>query len=202
MNTKNAYAWNSQKSTSRGNPSHRNASKEWQTCLQGPKVLKIYPRRMQCARPWRVFMAERGRLTGEFPGEEGEAVPQRGRRGGSGFCSGEAMLRRMMLVRGRGGACSSCKREARRQWSGEEEGASPAPLFIRGRGNCAGYHAARIACLVVSLWPSCGLASAHVCRARICRRIFCAARARDLRRQRGSGWERSLPRGSGHGAES
>ena len=32
---------------------------------------------------------------------------------------------------GRGGGLASCEK-ARRQWSGEEEGASPAPLFIAG----------------------------------------------------------------------
>ena len=149
----------------------------------------------------RVFMAERGGLPVNFlakkarlfPSVDGEAgpasAPARQCSGGRCSCEGAVAL----VLRGKGG-------EKARVRGGRR--ASPAPLFIRGRGNCAGYHAARIACPAGSLWPSCGLASARVCRARISRRIFCAARARDLRRQRGSGWERSLPRGSGHGAGS
>ena len=81
-----------------------------------------------------------------------------------------------------------------------KEKAPPLPLLLPGRGNCAGYHAARIACQLGFLWPRCGRASARVDQTQAGRRIPCAARARDLRRQCGSGWERSLPAGSGQGA--
>ena len=81
-----------------------------------------------------------------------------------------------------------------------KEKAPPLPLLLPGRGNCAGYHAARIACRLGFLWLRCGRASARVDQTQAGHRIPCAARARDLRRQRGSGWERSLPAGSGQDA--
>ena len=83
----------------------------------------------------------------------------------------------------------------------EEEEAPPLPLLLPGRGNCAGYHAARIVCRIGPLWLRCGRASARVGETQAGHRIPCAARARDLRRRHGSGWERSLPSGSGHDAE-
>ena len=73
--------------------------------MQGPKVLKIYPRRTQCAHPWRMSMAHvhggNGVLTEELVGEEGERVPQRVRRRRFGFCSGTVTLRRLGLARAR-----------------------------------------------------------------------------------------------------
>ena len=141
-----------------------------------------------------VFMAETGSLLVDlsrkaatrFPSADGEAGPASApaRRRSSRWCS--------------------CKGSAARRVRGGEKArvrggrrASPAPLFVRGRGNCAGYHAARIAYFAKFLWLSCGHASTRVCRAQEGHRISCAARAQDLRRQRGSGWERSLPSGSG-----
>ena len=134
-----------------------------------------------------------------FAEDGGEAVAQRvtAARVRLGFRRGGAPAAR---VASGAAAVSFRAEEARRQWSGEEEGASPAPLFIGGRGNCAGYHAARIARSARTLWPSCGRDSVRVCRAHGDHRISRVAHARDLRRQRGSGWERSLPAGSGQGA--
>ena len=52
--------------------------------------------------------------------------------GGAGSASAPAWRRSGGLgSQGHGGSLASCEK-ARRQWSGEEEGASPAPLFIAG----------------------------------------------------------------------
>ena len=48
------------------------------------------------------------------------------------------------------------------------------PFFIGGRGNCAGYHAARIACFAGFLWPSCGHDSTRVYQTQDGHWIFCA----------------------------
>ena len=140
-------------------------------CLLGPKALKIYPRKKWCAHPWSMFVARKNspvnllrRKLNVFPSAGGGAFPAstqaRRRSGGLGSqgCGGD-------LLRAE---------EARRRGSGEEEGASPAPLFIGGRGNCARYHAARIACSARTLWPSCGRAGARVGKPQKGHRIFCA----------------------------
>ena len=139
--------------------------------MRGPRALKIYPRRKLCAHPWSMFMARKNspvnllrRRLNVLPSAGSGAFPAstqaRRRSGGLGSqgCGGD-------LLRAE---------EARRRGSGEEEGASPAPLFIGGRGNCAGYHAARIACSARTLWPSCGQDSVRICREHGGHRIFCA----------------------------
>ena len=139
--------------------------------MRGPRALKIYPRRKLCAHPWSMFMARKNspvnllrRRLNVLPSAGSGAFPAstqaRRRSGGLGSqeCGGDSLR----------------AEEARRRGSGEAEGASPAPLFIGGRGNCAGYHAARIACSARTLWPSCGRAGARVGKTQGGHRIFCA----------------------------
>ena len=74
----------------------------------------------------------KGKLTSELVDEGGDAVPQRRRRCGPGFCSGKAALRRVMLVQGRGGGCSSCRGRREGKGAGRKKSLPRSPIYRGG----------------------------------------------------------------------
>ena len=154
--------------------------------------------------PWRggarASMAERGKLTGELSKKAGDAVPQRRWRRGSGL-----LLRRGGAPASfgrKGAAVVSCGGRREGKGAGRKKSLPRSPIYRRGVVTAPVTTPPGSPVASGSLWPSCGRASARVGKTQEGHRILCAARARDLRRQRGSGWERSLPSGSGQGAGS